>query len=182
MKWKDIAGIAGKAAPLIGGLLGGPAGAAVGGIVASALGTEDTPEAVHAALRADPQALAKVREAELTHKTELERLKLREGEMYLADMQSARSRDVELRAAGYRNVRADWMIGAAGLILIACLGTLIFLRADLPGEAVGIISTIAGIAGACLKDAFQFEFGSSRGSKNKDQTLSGLAAAMRPGP
>jgi hypothetical protein len=70
-------------------------------------------------------------------------------------------------------------IAAAGPILVACLGTLIFLRQDLPGEAVGIISTIAGIAGACLKDAFQFEFGSSRGSKEKDGVLSTLA---RTGP
>lgn len=175
MKWKDIAGTVGKAAPLIGGLLGGPAGAAVGGIVASALGTEDTPEAVHAALEADPQALARVREAELAHATELQRLRLQELQVNLADVADARARDTRLRQAGYRNTRADWMIAAAGLILIACLGTLIFLRADLPGEAVGIISTIAGIAGACLKDAFQFEFGSSRGSKDKDGLMAQLS-------
>ena len=39
MDWKDIAGTVGKAAPLLGTLLGGRAGAAVGSIIASALGT-----------------------------------------------------------------------------------------------------------------------------------------------
>ena len=34
MEWKDVAGIVGKAAPLLGTLLGGPAGTAVGGLVA----------------------------------------------------------------------------------------------------------------------------------------------------
>jgi len=38
----------------------------------------------------------------------------------------------------------------------------------------GIISTVAGIFGACLKDAYAFEFGSSRGSKEKDMTVASL--------
>jgi hypothetical protein len=48
---------------------------------------------------------------------------------------------------------------------------LVFFRKDIPGEAVGIISTVAGIFGACLRDAYQFEFGSSRGSKEKDALI-----------
>ena len=42
---------------------------------------------------------------------------------------------------------------------------------------VGIISTVAGIFGACLRDAFQFEFGSSRGSRDKDELLAQMQAA-----
>ena len=38
MEWKDVANVVGKAAPILGTLLGGPAGAAVGALVASALG------------------------------------------------------------------------------------------------------------------------------------------------
>lgn len=68
------------------------------------------------------------------------------------------------------------MVLGAVLGLIACLASLIWFRAGLPGEAVGIISTIAGIFGACLRDAFQFEFGSSRGSKDKDSVIGNLAA------
>lgn len=34
-----------------------------------------------------------------------------------------------------------------------------------------LLSGIAGIFGACLRDAFQFEFGSSRGSREKGAIL-----------
>jgi hypothetical protein len=42
---------------------------------------------------------------------------------------------------------------------------------SLSGEVIGIVSTIAGIFGSCLKDACAFEFGSSRGSKEKETHL-----------
>ncbi len=58
--WSDVRNIIGDAAPVIGGLLGGPAGAAVGSVVARALGVGNSPDAVTQALRTDPKALAKV--------------------------------------------------------------------------------------------------------------------------
>jgi hypothetical protein len=73
-----------------------------------------------------------------------------------------------LRASPPWNHRGDIMVIAAALGLIACLCSLSYFHHQLPGEAVGIISTIAGIFGSCLKDAYSFEFGSSRGSKDKD--------------
>ena len=63
------------------------------------------------------------------------------------------------------------MIWGAVLGLIACLLVLAFFKQSIPGEVVDIVSTIAGIFGACLRDAFQFEFGSSRGSREKDAIL-----------
>jgi len=89
------------------------------------------------------------------------------------DRESARKRDIALLALGRRNLRADIMVVCAAVGLIACLVSLSVFKGDLPGEAVGIISTVAGIFGACLKDAYAFEFGSSRGSKDKDFALFG---------
>lgn len=74
MDWKDIAGAVGKAAPILGTLLGGPAGAAIGGIVASALGTEATPDAVSQALTVNPEAAVKLREVEATQRVKLQEL------------------------------------------------------------------------------------------------------------
>ncbi len=88
---------------------------------------------------------------------------------FVKDRQHARERDLALFSDGHPNVRANIMIIAAALGLITCLATLIVYENNLPGEAVGIISTIAGIFGSCLKDSFAFEFGSSRGSKEKDR-------------
>ena len=97
-----------------------------------------------------------------------------EAEIELAvmkDRQDARLRDVALVNAGRSNIRADVMVIAAATGLILCLASLACFSEALPGEAVGIISTIAGIFGACLKDAYTFEFGSSRGSKEKDNAV-----------
>jgi hypothetical protein len=71
-----------------------------------------------------------------------------------------------------KNRRLNIMIIGAVLGLIACLLMLTSYKGNLSGEAVGIISTISGIFGACLKDAYSFEFGSSRGSKDKDEKIS----------
>ena len=74
MKWSDLKGLIGKAAPMLGTLLGGPAGAGVGSMVASVLGVENSPDEVHKALEADPGLLLKLREAELEQQTELQRM------------------------------------------------------------------------------------------------------------
>lgn len=90
------------------------------------------------------------------------------------DRNSARQRDITFVQAGKTNLRADVMVMAAALGLLACLLAIIYFGDQMPGEAVGIISTIAGIFGSCLKDAYTFEFGSSRGSKEKDSTVAAL--------
>lgn len=118
-------------------------------------------DAALAILQDDPERAAAYRLAVLAADSEME-------SMYLADRQDARARDVALHQAGYRNTRADWMVLADAIGLIACLLVLTFFRKDVPGEVVGLLSTIAGIFGICLRDAHQFEFGSSRGSKEKD--------------
>lgn len=89
----------------------------------------------------------------------------------IRDRQDARARDVALYQQNGRNTRADIMVIAAAIGLALCLGSLAYYSGELPGEAVGIISTIAGIFGSCLKDAYAFEFGSSRGSKEKDWAM-----------
>jgi hypothetical protein len=170
MDWKDIAGAVGKAAPMLGTLLGGPAGAAVGALVASALGTENDPAAVGAAL-ADPASAVKLREIEAARSVKLQELMTQQAAAELADVASARDRDVKLRQAGAKNVRADLMVLLDVVGLIACLVVIALYRDKLPGEVVGIISTVAGIFGACLRDAHQFEFGSSRSSREKDATI-----------
>lgn len=116
------------------------------------------------ALKADPALAMQFRQSVMANETELDKA-------YLADRQDARKRDVELAKAGQRNVRADVMVVGAVVGLIACLAVLAFFKNQVPGEVVGIVSTVAGIFGACLRDAFQFEFGSSRGSRDKDEAL-----------
>lgn len=121
-----------------------------------------------------PEAIEAMKQnAQLAHDFNLAVLKM-DGELeqaYLADRRDARDRDVKLHQAGYQNRRADLMVLFDVIGLVACLVVLSLFRKDVPGEVVGLLSTIAGIFGLCLRDAHQFEFGSSRGSREKDGLL-----------
>ncbi|MDB5541826.1 MAG: hypothetical protein JWQ89_3553 [Devosia sp.] len=77
MNWADIAGAVGKTAPILGALLGGPAGLALnaaGSIVASVLGVAPTPDAVSQALTINPDAAVKLAQIEKDRQVELQTL------------------------------------------------------------------------------------------------------------
>jgi hypothetical protein len=86
INWNSVKASVAKVAPLLGTALGGPSGAAVGTLVASALGVEDKPDAVARALETDPQAAVKLRELELTHKAAMERMLLEAETTRLAEV------------------------------------------------------------------------------------------------
>ena len=62
--WESIKEIIGEGAPIIGGLLGGKAGGAVGELIASALGVDNSPESIEKALKNNPDAMIKLKELE----------------------------------------------------------------------------------------------------------------------
>lgn len=119
------------------------------------------------ALRADPTLVLQFRTSLLQIEADLDKA-------YLADRADARARDVALAQAGRNNRRADVMIIGAVIGLLACLFVLVRFQGQVPGEVVGIVSTVAGLFGACLRDAFQYEFGSSRGSADKSALIEKL--------
>jgi len=75
------------------------------------------------------------------------------------DRVDARARDLKMASLGRSNWRAHIMIGVASCGLIGSVLSLMLCRAYLSGEVVGMLATTVGIFGACLKDAFAFEFG-----------------------
>lgn len=90
MDWKDIAGAIGKHAPLIGTLLYGPAGGAVGGLVASVLGVGATPDEVAQALTTSPDAAVKLSQLEVERQTRFQELATEQAKAELvAAVQSA---------------------------------------------------------------------------------------------
>jgi len=62
--WDKIKDVVGSVAPMAGSMLAGPAGGAVGSMLASALGVDNTPDAVADAIKTDPQAAIKIRQIE----------------------------------------------------------------------------------------------------------------------
>jgi len=171
VNWSDLKPIVAKAAPVLGTLIGGPAGAAVGGIVAAALGVEATPDNVAAALQRDPDAAIKLAQIQSEQAMRLADIQASLVVAEMQDTQNARQRDVEMRKAGFDNKRADRMILAVFLSLLAIIAALmmpfVLDTASLPPEVAAIFSTMAGMLLKMLSDAFQFEFGSSRGSAAK---------------
>lgn len=120
------------------------------------------------ALQADPALVLQFRQTLAAQEADLDKA-------FLADVKDARQRDVDLHKAGYRNTRADIMVLLDVVGLIACLVVIAMFRAQLPGEVVGLLTAIAANFGACLRDAHQFEFGSSRSSREKDAALASIA-------
>lgn len=136
--------------------------------IAQAVTGAATPEDALAKLRADAalQSQFQLRTIELD--ADLERA-------CLDDRKDARARDVALAQAGRHNTRADLMVLFDVVGLVACLVVLALFRKEIPAEVVTLLSTIAGIFGLCLRDAHQFEFGSSRGSREKDALMAAKA-------
>ncbi len=131
----------------------------------------DTGDEALEAIKADPALVMQFRTAVMAQEADLDKA-------YLADRQDARARDIKLAEMGRVNRRADYMVLLDVVGLIACLVVLCFFKDRIPGEAVGLISTIAATFGLCLRDAHQFEFGSSRGSREKDAEAAASARTL----
>jgi hypothetical protein len=93
MDWKEVGKTAAKFAPLIGAALPVPGGAAIGSIIASVFGVEDSPDAVMKAMESDPEAAIKLRKIELDHKERLEGLALQRAAMEM-EQETARLQTV----------------------------------------------------------------------------------------
>ena len=76
MNWKELGKKVADFAPLLGGLLGGPAGASIGGIIAGTLGTSNNPEDISAAIAGNTEAITKLKQLELEHKEKLIQMSL----------------------------------------------------------------------------------------------------------
>ncbi len=151
-----------KFAPMIGGWLFGDKGeeAAKKVVKIAEQVTGKKGAAAEKAINASPELAMKFKTAVLDQQIKLDKL-------YLADRQDARERDLKLRELGYRNVRADIMILVVGVAL--CLDMwLLWANPSMPSGVVAIFNIVVGALLQMLNAAFNFEFGSSRGSKEKD--------------
>ncbi len=170
MNWSNIRDTVARVAPIAGGLLGGPAGGAVGTLIADALGVSADPGAVAAAL-ADPASVERLRQMEAKHRETLEAMRLEEIRAHLADMANARARDVAVRQAGGQNVRANILATVAVCGLVAAV--ILLFTSEVPDGAREPLLLVLGSLTGLVSQVFNFEFGSSMGSKTKTQIIGG---------
>ena len=169
MDWKDIASTVGKAAPILGTLLGGPAGAAVGSIIASALGTGNTAEDVSAAIAADPAAMVKLREIEASKTVRLQELAadMAKHEIATAAADRASAREREAKTGDTFTPRALALLVTAGFF-----GVLAYLLVEgKPAAGGDALLVMLGSLGTAWTAIVSYYYGSSAGSAAKTDLL-----------
>lgn len=95
-------------------------------------------------------------------------------QLYLADIQDARARDTEIRKSGQRNYRADLMFALA-VAMIAVMVWMVWKDDTLNEYVKGIVTLVLGRFLGYLDAIYNFEFGTTRGSQNKDETIKNLS-------
>ncbi|MBK8974119.1 MAG: hypothetical protein IPM37_23165 [Hahellaceae bacterium] len=156
--WKALGRKVANFAPVLGTALGGPAGGAIGAIVAQTLGTENDPAAVAESLTKDPEAIVKLRALENEEKANLRSHVFGMARVEVADRANARA-----------NNKGHWMPWA--LTLVTALMTTgiayMLMTQALPPGAPDIIYLISGQVLAAFIACVNYWVGSSRGSAEK---------------
>ena len=182
-EWKDVANIVGNVAPIVGTALGGPAGGAVGSIIAKALGVEDSADAVGMAVKADPSLIVRIKELEFeAHKLDVEakqkekQAELDEVNAYLADVQSARNMQIEaLKQDDLFSKRYVYYL-ASFWSIVAMVYIFLITFMTIPEANVRFADTVLGfLLGTIIATVIQYFLGSSKGSADKTVQLSSLA-------
>ena len=184
--WDKIKELIGDSAPIVGGLLGGPAGAAVGGLISKALGVENNASAIEKELINNPDAFLKLKELEMSkeiavlksqydNKVEDNRHEEHYANVNVGDKQNARgsSHLYELQTDIGKKIFVQTSILVPLLIMINI--ALIGYAKDL-ALSESMISGVSMLIGIALGNAYrerqsmiEFLFGSSIDSKMKDK-------------
>jgi hypothetical protein len=109
--------------------------------------------------------------------TRMAELELETTKAFLGDVQNARARDIELQKAGKTNVRADAMVVSAFVALIT-ISVFMIVKTDVSVGVMSFLTTIGGMLMKNISTAFDFEYGSSRGSKGKSEDMGKLMAML----
>lgn len=164
------------AADIIPGIIGlfdrdaGKVAADVSNIAKGIFNTDD-PDQINQAIATNPELAFQYKMA-LAGYEDAEKKRIHELDVkHLEDRMNARARDTAIVQSTGSNTRANVMIVLDAIGLILCLLVLVFFKDKLPEAANTLLTTIASIFGVCLRDAHQFEFGSSRGSEAKTAVL-----------
>lgn len=162
-----------KAAPLLGSALGGPQGAAVGQLIAAKFGGRwEDAASLHNLIQNDPEAHIKLKQIELDHEVELQRLTLQAAtqqlQSTLADRASARQREVT--TASIPTAQRDRTPAVLAYLLTSGLFVVILalLWLPLPGENTQVIWGLVSSLATVWVGAMGYYHGSSLGASTRD--------------
>lgn len=141
MNWKQMVG---KAAPLVGSLLGTPAAGAAIGMVADALGTDADPDAIAKAMSSDPEAANKLRKLELDHKESLKKMVLEAETARLSEVNQTMRAEAASNDAYVRRWRPTFGYLTAVAWAIQCIAIAWSIIAS-PGEAGNVAQAVTAL-------------------------------------
>lgn len=154
--WSDIADIVGEIAPTLGTILGGPVGGAAGALVAKVIGCVTTPDAVARAIQTNPDAAVKIKELEVQEAVTIAQLKAAHDAAVLAAETSqvqAINTTIQTEAASHYWLEANWhaigCLWALGLVtgIYFVLSLLHIPNPAVPESAWLMIGAILGVTG-----------------------------------
>lgn len=160
-------GLIRQVAPTIATALGGPlAGFATRTISEALLGKEDaSPDELAVALSsATPEQLAKLREVDANFKVSMKKLDIDLAQIDASDRNSARQREIALKDSTPTVL--------AGVVCLGFFGTLIgLLLYGLPPRGQDAVLILLGALSAAFTAIVNYYYGSSSGSKAKEQII-----------
>ena len=128
-----------------------------------------------------PEDIAKLRQAQYDHEERLIELSIEKAKndlegfkIEVADRESARVRDAEFIKRGVVNNRANLMFFLA-VMAVAGLVYLVWKDNTLNEYVKGIVTLVLGRFLGYLDNIYSFEFGTTRGSREKDDTINKMA-------
>lgn len=161
MNWSELGKKVANYAPLLGGALG-PIGSGVGALIASEFGTENTPDAISDFMVGNPESKIKLKEIELTHKAELQKLAVETTRLELADKANARS--------AHKQSFMPALLSVGLTVLIAVIVSMLFL-VDIPTGSREVMFMLLGVVIKEWGSAMQYWFGTTRSSADKTRML-----------
>lgn len=163
----DWKGLLGKIAPAIATGIGGPlAGGAVKFLAGALLGDENASEAeLSLALQnASPETIAKIKEIDANYNIEMKRLDIDLEEMAYKDTANARKMATDTNMIPQVILSAVFIVGYMIILYVLISGN-VSIHADLKD----MVLILLGLITREIPTIMQFWFGSSHGSKKKDQ-------------
>jgi len=186
MDWKEVASSILNSAPLVGGALGGPAGAAAGTAVKLLAGlfgikSEDPkPEEIAAAISKDPEAILKLKQAEYQLTLEMRRIDKDELLAAIADVGSARTRQIEHeKATGKTDINLyilAWTI-IGGFLGLTCMLLYFAYHGKSIEDSSGVLYMLLGTLSTSFGMVVGYFFGTSLSSRRKDALLANSVPA-----
>ena len=132
-----------------------------------------------------PEEVSKLRQLQFDHEERLLELGIEKAKQELEEMRieaqdkgNARERDIEFIKRGMVNNRANFMFFLA-VVMVGLLVWIVWKDQNINEYVKGTFTLVLGRFLGYLDNIYSFEFGTTRGSKEKDETIKQLTGGSK---